>query len=159
VTQPSKAIGQTILLVEDGYTILKIVKLILEESGFVVLSSGAPHQALLGSALLARVNDVLHRDVCEQGTNHLDTPRQRHPRSSMAERKVVREEPWALVEGTYQGTRRVFLLSRRCIRWTDIEETSGVIRSHPSQWLQHATGPDQAKATGLSNERGALWSS
>ena len=143
MTQPSKAIGQTILLVEDGYTILKIVKLILEESGFVVLSSGAPHQALLGSALLARVNDVLHRDVCEQGTNHLDTPRQRRPGSSMAEKEFVSEEPWAVAEGTYQGTSGVFLHLRPDVHWADIQETSGVIRSHPMQWLRQATGSDR----------------
>jgi hypothetical protein len=48
-----------------------------------------------------------------------------------------------LAEGTYQGTRGVFLQLRPDIHWADIEETNGVIRSHPMQLLQHAAGSDQ----------------
>jgi hypothetical protein len=100
VTQPPKAIRQTVFF-EDAPTVLKIGKLILEEAGFVVLSAGAAHQAFLVSAVLARVNDVSRRDVCEQGTDHLDMPRQRRPGSSMAEKEFVSEEPWTLADGTY----------------------------------------------------------
>lgn len=129
---------ETILVVEDDSVILKMVKLILEEAGFGVLSAGSADQALLiaegfprpihlllsdvmmpdlsgpalasslkhnrpemrvmlmsgfadgamlfsitgghfiakpflATALLARVNDVLHSDVHEQGTDHFDT--------------------------------------------------------------------------------------
>ena len=97
----------------------------------------------LASTLLARVNDVFHSDICEQGTDHFDTRRQRRPGDSMAEKEFVRGERVALAEGTYQGTRGIFLRLRTDIRWADIEETNGVIRPHPIQWLQHATGPDQ----------------
>jgi DNA-binding response OmpR family regulator len=210
VTQPPKAIRQTILVVEDDPAILKMVKLIFEEAGFGVLSAGSAHQArlitegfpesihmllsdvvmpdvsgpelatalkqqrpemrvllmsgfadgamlilnhgwhfiakpFLASALLARVNDVLHSDVREQGTDHFDTRRQRRPGGSMAEKEFVRGEPVELAEGTYQGTRGIFLQLRPDIRWADIEETNGVIRSHPMQWLQHATGPDRPR--------------
>lgn len=137
-TPPSKAILETILVVEDDTAILKLVKLILEEAGFEVLSTGSANQAsliaegfpraihlllsdvmmadvsgpelakrlkehrpemrvmlmsgyadgamlvlnygwhfirkpFLASALLTRVNDVLHSEVAEQGTDHFDT--------------------------------------------------------------------------------------
>jgi DNA-binding response OmpR family regulator len=47
VTQPPRAIRQTILLAEDDPAILKMVESILEEAGFGVLSSGSTHQARL----------------------------------------------------------------------------------------------------------------
>jgi hypothetical protein len=61
----------------------------------------------------------------------------------MTKKEIVRGERVVLAEGTYQGTRGVFLQLRPDLRWADIEETNGVIRSHPMQWLQHATGPNQ----------------
>lgn len=45
-----------------------------------------------------------------------------------------------LVEGTYPGTRGVFLNFRPDPNWADIEELSGRIRSHPIAWLDHWTG-------------------
>lgn len=140
MAQLAKGTLETILLVEDDPAILKIVKLILEEAGFGVLSAGSANQArliaegfprtihlllsdvmmpdvsgpelatdlkqhraemrvmlmssyadgamlvlnygwhfirkpFLASALLVRVNDVLHSDVREQGTDHFDTRR------------------------------------------------------------------------------------
>ena len=138
--QPSTAILETILVVEDDPAILKMVKLIFEEAGFGVLSAGSGNQArlieagfpqpihlllsdvmmqdvsgpelanalkqnrpemrvmlmsgfadgamlvlnhgwhfiakpFLASALLARVNDVLHSEVREQRTDRFDTRR------------------------------------------------------------------------------------
>ena len=140
VTPLSQAILPTILVVEDDSSILKMVKLILEEAGLGVLSAGSAHQArliaesfphpihlllsdvmmpdvsgpelantlkqnrpemrvmlmsgfadgamlvlnhgwhfiakpFLATELLARVNDVLHSDLREQGTDHFDTRR------------------------------------------------------------------------------------
>lgn len=43
-----------------------------------------------------------------------------------------------LAEGTYQGTPGVFLRFDEDVRWADITERSGRIRSHPVQWLAHA---------------------
>lgn len=60
----------------------------------------------------------------------------------MATKEFVHGERVILAEGTYQGTRGVFLQLRPDIRWAEIEETNGLIRSHPMQWLQHATGLD-----------------
>jgi hypothetical protein len=47
-----------------------------------------------------------------------------------------------LVEGTYQGTSGVFLRLRDDIKWADITQRDGTIRSHPVEWLAHqpATG-------------------
>lgn len=138
MTQPLKATSETILLVEDDPAILKMVKLILEDAGFGVLSASSANQArliaggfphaihlllsdvmmpdvsgpelaedlkehrsdmrvmlmsgyadgallvlnygwhfirkpFLASSLLARVNDVLHSEVRDQGTDHFDT--------------------------------------------------------------------------------------
>ena len=140
MTPLSQAILPTILVVEDDPSILKMVKLILEEAGLGVLSASSAHQArliaesfphsihlllsdvmmpdvsgpelantlkqnrpemrvmlmsgfadgamlvlnhgwhfvakpFLATALLARVNDVLHSDVRDQGTDHFDTQR------------------------------------------------------------------------------------
>ena len=45
-----------------------------------------------------------------------------------------------LAEGTYQGSRGVFLRLREDAKWADIAERNGAIRSHPVEWLAHATG-------------------
>jgi len=45
-----------------------------------------------------------------------------------------------LAEGTYQGTPGVFLRLRGDVKWADIAEPNGRIRSHPVAWLAHCTG-------------------
>ena len=45
-----------------------------------------------------------------------------------------------LARGTYPGTSGVFLRLRPDVNWADITERSGVIRSHPVQWLDHSAG-------------------
>ena len=45
-----------------------------------------------------------------------------------------------LAEGTYQGTRGVFLRLRHDNRWADITERNGSVRSHPIAWLAHSAG-------------------
>ena len=45
-----------------------------------------------------------------------------------------------LAEGTYQGTRGVFLGLRKDVNWADINERNGGIRSHPVAWLAHSKG-------------------
>ena len=44
-----------------------------------------------------------------------------------------------LAEGTYQGTLGVFLHLREDVKWADIVERNGTIRSHPIAWLALAT--------------------
>ena len=43
-----------------------------------------------------------------------------------------------LAEGTYQGTLGVFLRLRGDVKWADITERNGNVRSHPVEWLAHA---------------------
>jgi len=43
-----------------------------------------------------------------------------------------------LAEGTYQGTPGVFLRLRQDVKWADITERDGSIRSHPVEWLAHS---------------------
>jgi hypothetical protein len=40
-----------------------------------------------------------------------------------------------LAKGTYQGTSGVFLRLREDVKWADITERNGSIRSHPVAWL------------------------
>jgi hypothetical protein len=47
-------------------------------------------------------------------------------------------EAVVLAQGTYQGTRGVFLNLREDAGWADIEETGGLVRSHPVAWLEHS---------------------
>ena len=42
-----------------------------------------------------------------------------------------------LAEGTYQGTRGVFMRLRQDVNWAEIRERTGVVRCHPIAWLQH----------------------
>ena len=45
-----------------------------------------------------------------------------------------------LANGTYQGTPGVFLRLKEDIKWADITERDGTIRSHPVEWLAHSGG-------------------
>lgn len=61
--------------------------------------------------------------------------------STTREVSVFREgDDVVLAEGTYQGTPGVFLRLRDDVRWADITERKGYIRSHPVEWLAHSTG-------------------
>ncbi len=51
-----------------------------------------------------------------------------------------------LAKGTYTGTPGVFLRSRADIKWADITERDGTVRSHPLEWL--------ARAEASHNQRG-----
>jgi hypothetical protein len=42
-----------------------------------------------------------------------------------------------LAEGTYQGTRGVFVRLKKDVNWADITERNGSVRSHPVAWLEH----------------------
>jgi hypothetical protein len=44
-----------------------------------------------------------------------------------------------LAEGTYQGTLGVFLRLRNDVKWADIAERNGSVRSHPVAWLALST--------------------
>jgi hypothetical protein len=43
-----------------------------------------------------------------------------------------------LVAGIHPGTTGVFLRLREDVKWADITESTGKIRSHPLVWLAHA---------------------
>jgi hypothetical protein len=43
-----------------------------------------------------------------------------------------------LAEGSYQGTPGVFLRLREDVKWADITERDGSVRSHPIAWLAHS---------------------
>lgn len=45
-----------------------------------------------------------------------------------------------LANGTYQGTPGVFLGLREDVKWADIKERNGRIRSHPVAWLARSAG-------------------
>jgi len=45
-----------------------------------------------------------------------------------------------LGEGTYQGTLGVFTRFKEDVKWADITERNGSIRSHPVAWLDHVAG-------------------
>ena len=45
-----------------------------------------------------------------------------------------------LAQGTYQGTPGIFLGLRGDVKWADIRERNGSIRSHPVTWLAHSAG-------------------
>lgn len=42
-----------------------------------------------------------------------------------------------LTKGTYTGTPGIFLRYRADLKWADISESSGILRSHPVSWLAH----------------------
>jgi len=42
-----------------------------------------------------------------------------------------------LAEGTYQGTPGIFLRLKDDVKWADITERNGTVRSHPVEWLAH----------------------
>jgi hypothetical protein len=47
-----------------------------------------------------------------------------------------------LAQGTYQGTPGIFLRLRDDVKWADITERNGTVRSHPVEWLAHATATE-----------------
>jgi hypothetical protein len=43
-----------------------------------------------------------------------------------------------LARGSYQGSLGIFLRLREDMKWADIAEPNGSIRSHPVEWLAHS---------------------
>jgi len=43
-----------------------------------------------------------------------------------------------LAEGSYPGTLGVFIGLKEDVKWADITERDGEVRSHPVEWLAHA---------------------
>ena len=43
-----------------------------------------------------------------------------------------------LTDGTYQGTLGIFLRLKEDVKWADITERNGGVRSHPVVWLGHS---------------------
>jgi hypothetical protein len=48
-----------------------------------------------------------------------------------------------LANGTYQGTMGVFLRLREDVKWADIKERNGSVRSHPVLWLAHSASVEK----------------
>jgi hypothetical protein len=48
-------------------------------------------------------------------------------------------EAVVLARGSYQGTPGMFLRLKADTAWADIQETGGAVRSHPVEWLEHAS--------------------
>jgi len=46
-------------------------------------------------------------------------------------------DPVMVAEGPYQGTPGVFNHLRPDVKWADVTERNGRIRSHPVEWLEH----------------------
>ena len=44
-----------------------------------------------------------------------------------------------LARGSYQGTLGVFLGLKEDVKWANIRERNGNVRSHPVEWLAHGT--------------------
>jgi hypothetical protein len=42
--------------------------------------------------------------------------------------------------GAHPGTQGVFLHLRQDVKWADITERDGSIRSHPVEWFAHSAG-------------------
>jgi hypothetical protein len=55
-----------------------------------------------------------------------------------ADRAFQEGDEVVLANGTYQGTPGVFLRLREDVKWADITERDGSIRSHPVAWLAHS---------------------
>jgi hypothetical protein len=55
-----------------------------------------------------------------------------------AEPVFAKGDEVVIVKGTYTGTPGVFLQFRADIKWADITERNGTVRSHPLEWLTHA---------------------
>ena len=55
--------------------------------------------------------------------------------SIKAHRDFSEGDAVVLAEGTYQGTVGTFLRLREDVKWADISEQNGSIRSHPVAWL------------------------
>ncbi len=47
-----------------------------------------------------------------------------------------------LVLGTYPGTSGIFLHLTSDVKWADIRERDGKVRSHPLAWLAHVPAPE-----------------
>ena len=45
-----------------------------------------------------------------------------------------------LAEGTYEGTPGILVRLGKDVRWAEITERNGSIRSHPVAWLDHGAG-------------------
>jgi hypothetical protein len=50
-----------------------------------------------------------------------------------------------LISGSYQGTLGVFVRLRNDVKWADIAERNGNVRSHPIEWLGHAGARSKAR--------------
>jgi hypothetical protein len=53
---------------------------------------------------------------------------------------AFREGDEVVAAGAHQGTQGVFLHLRQDVKWADITERDGSIRSHPVEWFAHSAG-------------------
>jgi DNA-binding NtrC family response regulator len=120
---------------------------VLNLGGFDVLMTPFETEEVLRVAFAAR-----HNWECKQIEGRDRAARAGSPKSQEGDHQVFNARPAAttefrkgdnvvLAEGTYQGTRGVFIRVRQDANWADIEERNGVVRCHPVVWLQHADPP------------------
>lgn len=120
-------------------------------------SSDARRSFPLGAK--ARLRSILHnsslaRDVHLEILETATAPGNRMPEDCNGESAAKRKRPLMnisqpaltvfqpgdsviLAQGSYQGTRGVFLRLRPDPRWADIVEANGQTRNHPLVWLAH----------------------
>ena len=60
------------------------------------------------------------------------------PGSVPADNVFFEGDQVVLARGPYTGTLGVFLRSRADVKWADITERNGAVRSHPVEWLARA---------------------
>ncbi len=63
----------------------------------------------------------------------------RTSQSEPADAVFLEGDEVVLARGPYTGTPGIFLRPRADARWADIAERKGGVRSHPVEWLAHAT--------------------
>lgn len=57
-----------------------------------------------------------------------------------------------LAEGTYQGTRGIFVRLRTDPRWADIKQHNGLVREHPVEWLTHDRGIPASRSASATSD-------
>ena len=58
-----------------------------------------------------------------------------YPKAAALPLEFHKGDKVVLLQGTYQGTPGIFLGLREDVKWADISECHGDIRSHPVAWL------------------------
>jgi len=63
--------------------------------------------------------------------------------------KFALGDPVVLARGTYEGTRGVFFRMNHDVKWGEVTEANGKVRSHPIAWLAHFPEPPAPLENGV----------